>query len=467
MKRQKIRWRLSRRARKILLISAASIAGLLIFVNAALWVVYRDRTYPRTMVMSQKIGSVPYSKLSEKVSDKQLLPEKLVFTYSDKEIALPLAELGISKNVERTTKSADKQRSWLPMLNFFKTPQLQAPIAIDADTLQKKSPEIAAALRKDAVDAKIVIQGEAVTIEKASNGHEIATDSLRDAILRSLDKGKEKVTPAASKVSPKVQADSLKEQQKDLQAQLKTPIVYKFGAKSKQATATEVASWYISSGQSFAPAIDKISAYITATGASFGIRVKDIGGVAATTQSSLSKKQPLTATLIEQKAVKTIPYCVATKGVDASHLPTLKSKLQQTYGSSKGWSINGLVEYSEVPSGCSFTVWLTAAALMPSFGAICDSMWSCRVGPNVVINFDRWQNASPAWNANGGTLDEYRHMVINHETGHWLGFGHASCPGPGQQAPVMQQQSINLQGCSFNAWPTAGEVQTLRQKFGI
>jgi len=94
-------------------------------------------------------------------------------------------------------------------------------------------------------------------------------------------------------------------------------------------------------------------------------------------------------------------------------------------------------------------------------------MWSCRVGPNVVINFDRWQNASPAWNQMGGTLEEYRHMVINHESGHWLGFGHAQCPGAGQQAPVMQQQSINLQGCKFNAWPTAGEIAALRRSLGI
>ncbi|MET1033315.1 MAG: DUF3152 domain-containing protein, partial [Candidatus Saccharimonadales bacterium] len=99
--------------------------------------------------------------------------------------------------------------------------------------------------------------------------------------------------------------------------------------------------------------------------------------------------------------------------------------------------------------------------------AICDSLWSCRVGPNVVINFDRWQGASSSWNANGGTLDDYRHMVINHETGHWLGFGHASCGGAGQLAPVMQQQSIDLQGCKFNPWPSTSEITTLRRTLGL
>ncbi len=154
-------------------------------------------------------------------------------------------------------------------------------------------------------------------------------------------------------------------------------------------------------------------------------------------------------------------YCVTTRGVDPSFLPELRAKLASVYSDSRGWSLGGVNTFTEVTSGCGMTVWLTAADQMPSFGSICDSSWSCTVYPNVILNFDRWRFASPAWNGGGGNLNDYRTMVINHETGHWLGFGHRFCQGAGQQAPVMQQQSINLQGCAVNPWPLPYEKAAL------
>ncbi|GAA0283344.1 DUF3152 domain-containing protein [Cryptosporangium japonicum] len=75
---------------------------------------------------------------------------------------------------------------------------------------------------------------------------------------------------------------------------------------------------------------------------------------------------------------------------------------------------------------------------------------SCRTGDQVVINLARWLLAVPAFN---GDLATYRQYVVNHELGHQLGHGHVLCGGRGRPAPVMQQQTLGLQGCVPNAWP--------------
>ena len=78
-----------------------------------------------------------------------------------------------------------------------------------------------------------------------------------------------------------------------------------------------------------------------------------------------------------------------------------------------------------------------------------------RNGRNVVVNEARWLSGSPS-GVLAGDLPGYRAMVLNHETGHWLGLSHRLCPRASDLAPLMQQQSIALQGCRPNAWPTAG-----------
>jgi len=154
-------------------------------------------------------------------------------------------------------------------------------------------------------------------------------------------------------------------------------------------------------------------------------------------------------------------YNIATRGNVDANLQEFRTQVSQTLNDSRGWNQIGAV-FREVDTGGGFTLYLSEASSVPSFSSACSEYWSCRVGTNVIINQDRWLGATDTWNNAGGSLRDYRHMVVNHEVGHWLGQGHLSCTGAGQPAPIMLQQSIDLQGCEFNAWPLPSELWSSR-----
>jgi hypothetical protein len=158
---------------------------------------------------------------------------------------------------------------------------------------------------------------------------------------------------------------------------------------------------------------------------------------------------------------RTVTYDVTTRGTITANFADFKKLASETLNDARGWSRLD-IGFTEVASGGQFTLVLAEAGQVPSFGSPCDSDWSCQSGRYVIINQTRWLNASPAWNSSGGSLRDYQHMVVNHETGHWLGHGHATCSGVGQSASVMQQQSINLAGCKFNPWPLGNEIHSSR-----
>jgi hypothetical protein len=129
-----------------------------------------------------------------------------------------------------------------------------------------------------------------------------------------------------------------------------------------------------------------------------------------------------------------------------------------TLADPKSWTGQGRWSLQRVATGdIGFVVRLATPATVDrvcsTVGLNTRGYVSCRAGKFVMINLDRWLKAVPDYH---GDVASYRQYVINHEVGHQLGYGHQSCPGRGQLAPVMQQQTFGLNGCRPNGWPYVG-----------
>ncbi|MFI9600770.1 DUF3152 domain-containing protein [Streptomyces sp. NPDC052043] len=139
--------------------------------------------------------------------------------------------------------------------------------------------------------------------------------------------------------------------------------------------------------------------------------------------------------------------------------------VQKTLNDDRSWAHNGARTFERVSSGRpdfvitlaspgTTATWCAKSGLDTTVDNVsCDSAATER----VMINAYRWAQGSKTY---GDEMYAYRQMLINHEVGHRLGYGHVSCDTDGALAPVMQQQTKFLDHdgihCLPNSWPYPG-----------
>ncbi len=456
-------WRHTRKGRvaTVLLV----LFGLL---NAGAYLACRDQTYPQTDINGHLVGSVKFSDLPDRLRQLQLLPKHISLAHDGTITRLSSAELGMRVDHNQTTRHLVENRSWLPLIDMFTSQNAPLFVAVEPTLYQKKITDISKVYKKDSVNASLTLKSSQFIIIPEVNAITVDPSGTQARIVEALSRGRDTVELMTKNIPPAVTSLSLAPMFAALQAQRNTPITINYQDKTKTFTADEVGNWFVAEAGTYRVSAAKVAAAVTDAGLELGANATNTAELTASIKQSVETKKPAKLSLAGAPlGKKTYSYCTAVRDVPASGVTGLIDKAASTLSDRRGWSLSGNISFIKSDTVCDFTIWLSAASQMPTFGAICDPMWSCAVTPNVIINYDRWMGASEAWNKQGGSLEDYRAMVINHEVGHWLGFNHSNCPAAGQAAPVMLQQSINLQGCTFNPWPSATERSTLKSFLGL
>jgi len=141
------------------------------------------------------------------------------------------------------------------------------------------------------------------------------------------------------------------------------------------------------------------------------------------------------------------------KGITGISASAFAKTVRGTLADPRGWSAGGERSFRRVGGrqAYDFTLYLVTPRTRDELCQdIPDGYTSCRNGDKVVLNVARWVKGVPGYPA---PLSVYRQYMVNHEVGHRLGNGHERCPGEGEPAPVMQQQTLGLHGCTPNPWP--------------
>jgi hypothetical protein len=164
-----------------------------------------------------------------------------------------------------------------------------------------------------------------------------------------------------------------------------------------------------------------------------------------------------------EEPVATVTYTVETRGAVQTELDAFRWVARSALDDRRGWSLDGAIEFREVPVGGDFRLVLATPAEVEAAHEICEAAWSCRVEDDVLINEERWTRGSIAYPL---PLADYRSYVVNHEVGHWLGLPHEDCTGE-RPAPVMAQQSKGVGTCEATVWPLDHERAAVAFRYGV
>jgi hypothetical protein len=445
------------------------ILALVLLANVGIALAYRNRALPNSYLGQFNAGGQSFASLHV-IRTSAILPAQVSLRHNADHTRETPGSLGISVDIPGSIMTLKRTRHWLPVVALVAPSRSRLQFRVNQVEFHKAEAALAQAFNTPAEGRHIVINGTTFSTVPGHAGYRLDSASLLSTTLLALQRSKTTFDIPTTPIPAPPDDPHLQSDIQSLQKQLSDKVSFVYQGHTMTPNKTTVASWFKPDGITMAVSEEAIESYLNNELArQFNVTLANPGDLATGTTFAVSNADPVSFAVTPADTRTLIrSYCTAVDDESSAVLAALIGKLAETYNDTRGWNDGGRIAFEHVTSGCQYTVWMTAPDQMTTFGAICDNYYNCQVGTNVIRNYDRWTTSTPPWEGTGKSLNDYRTLMINHETGHRLGFADdPTCPGSGQPAPVMMQQSIDLKGCVFNIWPRPAEFMHVDQILNI
>lgn len=280
-----------------LAIFSGGLVLIFVILNLVIFAAFLHRTYPNTYIANLSIGSVNYNSVPNKINSLALLPHSIALQQHGKSTHITPVKLGMEVDYAKIETSA-KKRSWLPLVNLFKSHKIPVSIKFNKTTLASKLSELALLDKSDPVNAHIVIQNSRFLLAGSTNGYQLNIAQAASAITHAAAENKTVIMLPLTVIVPKVTSASLQPSLQQLQTQQNIALSFTYNGKTTRPSSATITSWYGLENNNYSPQANKIRSYIAAVGASDGIQVQNMSAAITATMSALQKMSATAVALV-------------------------------------------------------------------------------------------------------------------------------------------------------------------------